>query len=121
MDSFMGFRSLIITLCARKSRWRGCEFPRHPRLLLLEMAYAYLQRLDGGNPRQLTFDRAQINALTWTAEGRSIVYGANREGAARLWKVPAKGGTPEPIYAAGQNVGQPSISRSGNRLVFREY
>src|SRR5262249_31179315 len=81
----------------------------------------YIQSLRGAVARRLTFDRTQIGSLTWTGDGDSIVYGANRDGVSRLWRIPAKGGSPEPIYATGQNVSQPSISRQGSRLVYEEY
>jgi len=48
----------------------------------------------GGEPRCLTFDHRPIFGLTWTSEGKDLIYSSIRGGSAALWRVPAAGGTP---------------------------
>ncbi|MDQ3175258.1 MAG: hypothetical protein M3Q91_16370, partial [Acidobacteriota bacterium] len=82
----------------------------------------YLVPIRGGEPKRLTFDNLRIGGLAWTADGQSIVFLSFHDGVGpRLWKIPAAGGTPEPL-ALGSNypwVGmQFSISRQGHRLAY---
>jgi Tol biopolymer transport system component len=70
-----------------------------------------------GNPKQLTFDERRIGGITWTPDGRSIIFSSNRAGQG-LWRISASGGTTERIAAAGDNATYPSISKRGDRLAF---
>ncbi len=72
----------------------------------------------GGEPRRLTLDNRIIGGLTWTSDGREIVFSSNRGGLYSLWSVSASGGAPEPLSAVGEDAIQPSISRHGNRLAY---
>ncbi len=57
----------------------------------------FLVRTSGGKPKRLTFDSNLIYGLDWTPDGAYIVFGSDRLGGARLWKVRASGGEPEPL------------------------
>ena len=46
-----------------------------------------------GEPGRLTFDNTVLNTLTWTADGREIVFSSSREGSSRLWRIPVSGGS----------------------------
>lgn len=73
----------------------------------------------GGEPRRLTFHNAQLNTLTWTADGREIIFSSSRESnAGGLWRVPVNGGEPRWIAVAGTNAFYPAISNSDNRLAY---
>jgi len=71
----------------------------------------------GGEPRRLTHDEPMILGLDWTADGRRIVYSSGTFGSNYLLTIPALGGIPERLAVADANPAEPSISRSGNRLV----
>jgi Tol biopolymer transport system component len=78
--------------------------------------------ISGGEPKRLTFDN-QGGGLAWTADGQSIVFLSTRGGdSARLWKISAAGGTPEPLEISStlQMGIQPyfSISRQAHRLAY---
>jgi Tol biopolymer transport system component/DNA-binding winged helix-turn-helix (wHTH) protein len=78
----------------------------------------YFVPTDGGEARQLTFDHRWILGLTWTADGREIIFSSNRGGLFRLWRVAVSGGAPEAMAAAGEDAYLPSVSRRGNRLAY---
>jgi Tol biopolymer transport system component len=78
----------------------------------------YVAPVAGGEPRRLTFDDRIVGGLTWTADGREIVFSSNRGGLYTLWSVSASGGAPEPLSAVGEDAFQPSTSRQGSRLAY---
>lgn len=81
----------------------------------------YLAPIAGGEPRQLTIDDRFIRGLTWTTDGREIVFSSGRGGSpASLWKISITGGAPEPLIGIGQQTSGPAISSHGNRLAYTE-
>jgi Tol biopolymer transport system component len=80
----------------------------------------YLQPVAGGEARRLTSDGKIIGGLAWTADGRSIVYSANRAGLFILWRVPISGGEPEPLAGIGQDAYGPAVSPRGNLLAYTQ-
>ena len=56
--------------------------------------------------------------ISWTADGREIVYAAGSVGSTHLWRVPVSGGgLPAPAHAL-QFAILPAIARTGHRLVY---
>jgi Tol biopolymer transport system component len=49
--------------------------------------------LDGGSPQQITFFKSQNQFPVWSPDGMSIAFGSNEGGSAKVWQVPASGGT----------------------------
>jgi Tol biopolymer transport system component len=82
--------------------------------------HLYLVPVAGGEPRRITFENRVIHGLTWTADSREIVFSSNRAGSFSLWRIPATGGAPEQVAAAGANAFFPSISARGDRLVYTQ-
>jgi len=78
----------------------------------------YIVRLDGGPPRQLTFDRTFVGGVTWMADGRKIVFSSHRDGGQSLWIVPVAGGEPARLPLGGATASHPAISRRGDRLAY---
>jgi Tol biopolymer transport system component/DNA-binding winged helix-turn-helix (wHTH) protein len=76
--------------------------------------------LADGAPRQLTFDRTFVNGLTWTADGRRIVFSSHRGGGQSLWVVPVAGGEPARLPLGGATATNPAISPRGNRLAYTQ-
>ncbi len=72
----------------------------------------------GGEPKRLTFDNRAIFGLSWTPDGRDLVFSSARGGIAILWQVSASGGTPRP-FANVSGAGSPTISPKGNQLAFQ--
>jgi Tol biopolymer transport system component/DNA-binding winged helix-turn-helix (wHTH) protein len=78
----------------------------------------YVIPVGGGDPKRLTSDQRKITGLTWDADGSSIIYATDRGGHFGLWKIVAAGGSPQWMALGGQDIGSPTISRSGNRLAY---
>jgi Tol biopolymer transport system component len=99
--------------------WRFEVSPDGKRLAFIRyekrgIADVYLVSLAGGEPRRLSNWSAAINGVSWTADGRDIVYDVDEPTASRLWRIdaasagPARGSPIADIPAAAAN---PSISR----------
>ncbi len=74
----------------------------------------------GGEPRRLTFDNKNTVGLSWTPDGREIVFSSGRGGGFHLWRVPLAGGAPTRVEVYAQNLMQPTVSRQGNRLAWTQ-
>lgn len=75
----------------------------------------------GGEPKRLTFDNCPISGVSWTPDGREIVFSSSRGGLSRLWRISASGGTPRPLAGIGVNAAHPSISPRGNQLAYIQF
>src|SRR5438445_12003264 len=71
-----------------------------------------------GAPKRLTFDNCFILGITWTPDGREIVFSSMRGRLAILWRISASGGTPRPVAGVGA-VSWPAISPKGNQLIYQ--
>lgn len=71
-----------------------------------------------GAPVRLTHDNRLVVGLTWTRDGREIVFSSNRDGSFGLWQVPATGGPPQRMNIGGENSYSPAISSRGNMLAY---
>lgn len=78
----------------------------------------YVMDLPSGEPRQLTHDGNLIVGLTWTADSSEIVFASNRRGSLSLWKISARGGTPERESVGGDDAYAPAIAPQGDRMVY---
>jgi Tol biopolymer transport system component len=78
-------------------------------------ANVYLVPLSGGEPRQLTADKASIFGLAWTPDA-DLVLAWDRGGSFRLWRLSPKPSSAPSIAAldiASEDARFPSISRPG--------
>jgi Tol biopolymer transport system component len=83
-----------------------------------DLSPAYVPR---GSARRITSRNVAISGLTWSRDGRSLIYsGSGLAGLlAYLWRVGIDGGRPpQRLEIAGPNAYYPAVSTAGNRLVF---
>ena len=80
----------------------------------------YVVAVAGGEPKRLTFDNAEPSTVSWSANGREIIFCSNRSQTPGLWRMPASGGTPEHLQMGGDIAGAFAVSRTGNRLAYVE-
>ena len=75
--------------------------------------------VEGGAVRRLAREQKGVTGLDWTSDGE-VVYAANRDGAAGLWRVPREGGTPRWIALGsdGGEIAGPSVARRGRGIAF---
>ena len=79
------------------------------------IADLYVVPMRGGEPRRLSNWGATIQGLSWTPDGREIVYSVDEPLASRLWRIPANTATlsrGSPIAGIPAAATNPSISRS---------
>lgn len=78
--------------------------------------------IGGGDVRMLTSDAwGQVRGVDWTADGKAIVFSSNRTGGYALWRVAVEGGAPVRVPIHDAWVTQPSVARTGGRLVYRTF
>ena len=76
--------------------------------------------IEGGEVTRLAREQKGISGLDWTADGRAIVYAADRDGALGLWRVAREGGAPQwvSLGGAGGEISSPSTARGGAGITF---
>ena len=78
----------------------------------------YVTDASGGEPTRLTSDGRMVSTLSWTADGKDVVFSSNRGGKFSLWRIPATGGTPERLSVGTEDATGPAISRKGDHLAY---
>ena len=90
------------------------------RLVAEGNADLYVESASGGTVRQLTFDKAYILGVAWSADGKDLVFSSHRGGSQSLWFVPTVGAVPQRLPRGGAIATDPAISRQGNRLTYKQ-
>lgn len=75
----------------------------------------YIQSAQGELVRKFQRLDGEFEGLTWTTDGKFIVYSLNNF----LWRVPAVSGYPEKLLF-GRNAVEPAIARIGRRLAYAQ-
>jgi|GEM_PF-3531828 len=71
-------------------------------------------------PKNLTQEAQQIYGLSWTSDGKSIIFASRRTGPMLLWKINVNGGNIEPVISGVGDYLAPSISPDGKALIFSQ-
>ena len=91
---------------------RTLAFIRYEREGIADL---YIVPMLGGEPRRLSNWNAALTGLSWTPDGREIVYSVEGPTAGRLWRIRSNSATPDrgsPIADIPASADNPSISRS---------
>ena len=78
------------------------------------IADLYVVPMQGGTPQRLSNWNAALTGLSWTPDGREIVYSVQEPAAGRLWRIDANSARPDrgsPIADIPAAAVDPSISR----------
>jgi len=88
----------------------------------LDTQEIYVVSAQGGTPRQVTFDKRIIQGISWSADGRDIIFASNRAGTESLWRIPARGGDAERLpVGSGAHAVRPTVARKGNRMAYTNF
>jgi Tol biopolymer transport system component len=90
---------------------RTLAFIRYEREGIADL---YTVSMQGGEPRRLSNWNAALTGLSWTADGREIVYSVEGATAGRLWRIHSDSAAPDrgaPITDIPASADNPSISR----------
>src|SRR3989454_3731342 len=91
------------------------------RVVSIATADIYLQPLAGGDPKRLSFEDTSIRGLSWSSDGKEIVFASRRGGSTyNLWEISTAGAQPERLTTAERDVYSPTISRQKNRLAYTQ-
>ena len=90
------------------------------------IADVYTLTLEGGEPRRLSNWNAAIEGLSWTPDGREIIFSVDEPPASRLWRINADTVTPHrgsaiadiPVSATNPSISRPTPGRPA-RLAFQ--
>jgi Tol biopolymer transport system component len=72
----------------------------------------------GGEPKPLTVGTRWLQGLTWTPDGRGILFSSDRDGERRLWNVSLSDTRLEVLPAARSEPSLPTIARQGHGLAY---
>jgi Tol biopolymer transport system component/predicted Ser/Thr protein kinase len=78
----------------------------------------YVIPVAGDKPKQITFDKVNIEDLEWTLDSRHIIFSSSRGGTRTLWRILASGGEPELVTPGGERHKDPAISPDGSRFAY---
>jgi len=75
----------------------------------------------GAEPRQITHDQATIKGISWTPDGRSLLFASNRTGPFELWRVDVQSAALQAVPADTSEAANPAIAPDGKWLAFDNF
>ncbi len=84
------------------------------------VADLYLISANGGKSTRVTTESQDIRGVTWSGDGRSLIFSSNRTGTYSLWSVSLADLTISPINAIGETAIEPAVSKDNQFLVYTD-
>ena len=78
----------------------------------------YITSIAGEEPRRITTDDLQIDGVTWTEDGKHLLFASNRGGRFALWQVSPQGEDLEPLALSGPEMREPAVG--GGQLAYTQ-
>jgi Tol biopolymer transport system component len=71
-------------------------------------------------PHKLTSDKRAIQGLTWTPDGRRLIFASNRSGSFQLWSITTGGDDLKTVPTDSSSAAEPAMAPSGGWLLYVE-
>ena len=78
----------------------------------------FISNSDGSGVRQVTSLRHVISGITWTSDGKSLVFASNHTGEYRLWEIAATGGNMRTLPTVGASPSDPVVVPGSQTLLY---
>ncbi|MFL6214061.1 MAG: S9 family peptidase [Blastocatellia bacterium] len=78
----------------------------------------YLVSVDGGEPRQLTSEKASSSAPRWSPDGRRLAFVSARDGEAQIWMMDVDSGEARKVTRLAGGAADPVWSPDGHWIAF---
>ncbi|HEY7292163.1 MAG TPA: winged helix-turn-helix domain-containing protein [Vicinamibacterales bacterium] len=85
------------------------------------IADIFVSPLDGGQPRRVTTDNADVLGVDWEPDGRHLVFSSDRAGGIGVWRVSVDGGEPTLLAGGGAKLKHPSVARSTGMVAYEDW
>jgi len=82
------------------------------------LAEVFAMPLDTLRPAQLTSENRTIGGLSWTPDGRNIVFASDRQGSFQLWEIGPSGGKPRRLPSGTSSATDVAVAPSGDWLSY---
>ena len=76
---------------------------------------------DGGAPRRVTTDNADVLGLDWEPDGRRLVFSSDRAGGISMFRVGVNGGEPSLVTGGGTRVKHPAVASRAGAIAYEDW
>jgi Tol biopolymer transport system component len=80
----------------------------------------FVKPIQGGEARQLTFDRKTVQGLAWNPDGKHLVFASNRRDSFQIWSFSLVDGRLTSIPTNSSSATEPTVAPSGDSMVYVE-
>ncbi|HLK66597.1 MAG TPA: LpqB family beta-propeller domain-containing protein [Bryobacteraceae bacterium] len=88
------------------------------RFISSAVADLYTISAEGGSARRVTEEARGISGVTWSGDGRKLIFSSNRNGTYGLWAVSEEDRAIRAINVSGETAIEPAVLRDDHLLVY---
>jgi len=81
----------------------------------------FIVAVEGGAPRRVTTDNADVLGVDWEPDGRHLVFSSDRAGGISVWRVDARGGEPALLAGGGAKLKHPTVARRTGTIAYEDW